>query len=107
MNVSDARVLVTGGSGFMEAQTFNIQGNFASYQGTGPFQGSSLTTVTTTDPDTTVVNTTVTGATTNYGTSTDNSTTVSGQTRPIFTSPGTPSTPASTQTTGTGSGLGE
>ena len=43
--------------------TFNIQGNFASYQGTGPFQGSSLTTVTTTDPDTTVINTTVTGAT--------------------------------------------
>ena len=49
---------VVGGSGFIESQTFTIAGNFASYTGTGPLQGGSLTTVTTTDPDTTVYSTT-------------------------------------------------
>jgi hypothetical protein len=44
---------VAGGQGFLEAQTLSLAGNFASYLGTGPLQGATITTVTTTDPDTT------------------------------------------------------
>src|SRR5207248_8552659 len=42
----------SGGSGFMEGQKFNVQGNNFGYQGTGPLQGGTLMTVTTTDPST-------------------------------------------------------
>jgi hypothetical protein len=96
---------VSGGDGFLEAQTLSLAGNFASYLGTGPLEGATITTVTTTDPDTTVTSTTVTGGgtTTNYTTDPD---TVSSSTQTI-TIPSTPSTPDSTATTGTGAGLGE
>jgi hypothetical protein len=92
---------VAGGTGFFEAQTLAFEGNFASYLGDGPFQGSSLTTVTTTVPDTT---TTVFGTTT-Y-TTTVGGTTQTGQSHTVI-NPGTGSTPDVTQTTGTEFGLGE
>jgi hypothetical protein len=96
---------LSGGQGFLEAQTLSLAGNFASYLGTGPLQGATITTVTTTDPDTTVTSTTVTGGSTSTNYTTDPST-VSSSTQTI-TIPSTPSTPDSTETTGTGSGLGE
>jgi hypothetical protein len=92
---------VAGGTGFFEAQTLAFAGNFASYLGDGPFQGSSLTTVTTTVPDTT---TTVFGTTT-YTTTVGGST-QTGQTHTVI-NPGTNSTPDVTQTTGTEFSLGE
>jgi hypothetical protein len=87
---------VMGGSGFIESQTLTIAGNFASYTGTGPLQGSSLTTVTTTDPSTTSTTFTTDPSTTT--TFTDPSTVV----------PDSVSTGATfTATTGTNIGLGE
>jgi hypothetical protein len=96
---------VAGGDGFLESQTLFVAGNFASYRGTGPLEGASITTVTTTDPNTTVFDTTVTGGSTNTNFTTDPDTTNSSTT--VITILPIPSTPDSTETTGTGSGLGE
>jgi Putative Flp pilus-assembly TadE/G-like len=93
---------VTGGTGFMEAQTFNIQGNFASYQGTGPLQGGTIVVHVTTDPSTTNYSTTVVGGVTTGLITTSPPTVITGQT---VTIPSTPSTPDST--IGTTLGLGE
>jgi hypothetical protein len=96
---------VAGGDGFLESQTLFVAGNFASYRGTGPLEGASISTATTTDPDTTVFDTTVTGGSTSTNFTTDPDTTNSSTT--VITILSTPSTPGTTQTTGTGSGLGE
>ncbi len=110
------------GSGFIESQTINISGNFASFTGTGPPSGSTppvtiitirstTTTPVTTIPGTTVASSTQTG-TTNPG-STAPGTTNAGSTSPGSTGPGITQTgttvPDSTQTstTGTTFGLGE
>jgi putative Flp pilus-assembly TadE/G-like protein len=47
---------VNGGSGYMEAQTLKLAGNFASYTGLGPLGGSTTTTATTITPGTTQTN---------------------------------------------------
>jgi Putative Flp pilus-assembly TadE/G-like len=86
----------SGGGGFIEAQTISINGNNFGYLGNGPLQGSSLTTVTTTDPSTTSVIFTTDPNTTNV--TTDPDTVVTGS-----TIPGT----LNTATTGTNIGLGE
>jgi hypothetical protein len=96
---------VAGGDGFLEAQTLSLAGNFASYLGTGPLQGATITTVTTTDPDTTVTNTTVTGGSTNTNFTTDPDTTTPGATH-TTTVPGSTGSTV-TSTTSTDIGLGE
>ncbi|MFL5963914.1 MAG: TadE/TadG family type IV pilus assembly protein [Gaiellaceae bacterium] len=99
------------GSGFFEAQTISITGNFSQYTGTGGFGGATTTTVTTTTPVTIPGTTTVTTlpdststSTTTGGTSTSvtpGGTTVT--TIPGVTQPGS----TTTITTGTTVGLNE
>jgi hypothetical protein len=101
-----------GSTGFMEAWKMTVSGNLASYQGTGPGEGGTITTTTqttttvipastqtTTDPDTTVTTTTVIDGTTSTVV-----TTIPGATH-TFTNFGTTGT--STSTTSTDIGLGE
>jgi hypothetical protein len=80
-----------GGSGFIEAQTVTLLGDFSSFIGTGQFGGgiatNPISTIYTTITGTTVANQVVTG-TTNPGTTTPN-TTIPGTTIPDTTIPGT------------------
>jgi Putative Flp pilus-assembly TadE/G-like len=48
---------VSGGSGFIEAQTIKLAGNFATYLGTGPLVGGQTTTTIATFPVTTITTT--------------------------------------------------
>jgi hypothetical protein len=88
---------VTGGKGFLEAQTLKLAGNFASYLGTGGGGGTAST-------STTTVSTTVTTSTTIPGI-TDPGSTTPDQTIPGETVPGSTST--NSTTVGSTIGLGE
>jgi hypothetical protein len=107
-----AATTANGGTGFMESLKLIVSGNFSNYNGTGPGDGGTITTTTettttvipattqvTTDPDTTVTITTVTG-----GTTTTTETVIPGATH-TTTIPGTTGTV--TSTTSTDLGLGE
>ena len=107
---------VAGGKGFVEAQTLDISGNFASYLGLGPLTPGTSHEVVTTDPDTfttvvntgteeTVTHTTITGGTSYETVTTGPDTTIAGQTHTI-TITTTTILSGTTETTGT-DGLGE
>jgi hypothetical protein len=113
ISLSGGGASVNGGNGFMEAQKILVSGNFSNYQGTGPGEGGTITTTTnttttvipastqtTTDPDTTVTNTTVID-----GTTSTTVTTLPGATH-TTTFPGSTGSTV-TSTTSTDIGLGE